>query len=62
VSPNASEPEPTALIFGLMREAALYINVLKWPDRLHKNLAGAACAPDSVDLCNAPIYTECRCY
>jgi hypothetical protein len=29
VSPNASEPEPTALIFGLMREAALYINVLK---------------------------------
>lgn len=62
VSPTAGEPEPTALTFGLMQEAALYITVLIWTDRLHKNLAGAACAPDSVDFYNAPFYTECRCY
>jgi hypothetical protein len=45
-----------------MQEAALYITVLIWADRLHKILAGAAYAPDSVDFYNAPFYTECRCY
>lgn len=62
VSPVAGEPEPTAMTFTLMQEAALYITALIWADRLHKNLAGAARAPDSVDFYNAPFYTECRCY
>lgn len=56
------EPQPNAATFTLLQDAALYVTVLIWADRLRKNLTGAARAPDSVDFYNAPFYTQCHCY
>ena len=62
VNPAIHEPEINITTFSLMQEAALYITVLIWADRLNKNLTGAAGALDSVDFYNAPFFTQCHCY
>jgi hypothetical protein len=57
-----TEPEANANTFALMQEAALYITAIISTERLKKNLAGAARAPDAIDFYNAPNFSTCRCY
>ncbi|KAL7815219.1 hypothetical protein V8C26DRAFT_402748 [Trichoderma gracile] len=57
-----TEPEANANTFALMQEAALYITAIISTERLKKNLAGAARAPDAIDFYNTPNFSTCRCY
>ncbi|OTA02557.1 hypothetical protein A9Z42_0029330 [Trichoderma parareesei] len=57
-----TEPQANANAFALMQEAALYITAIISTERLQKNLAGAARAPDAIDFYNTPNFSTCRCY